>query len=728
MPTEMAATPGWRNGATIDQDGCRFQLWAPAASRVQLTLLDSVGTQLATDMVRSGEHWRLFVPGVGAGRYYGFRVHGEWDPSRGLRANPAKLLLDPYARAITGGVHHDGPIRDHGSNLPAWADTRDSVGHVPWSVVVADSPPPRPIARRRPMNQSVIYELHVKGFTQQHPKVPVHLRGSYLGLACKPVIEHLKRMGVTAVELLPVQEFLSEQFIAAKGLSNYWGYNPIGFFAPHGAYSATGTTGAQVEEFKAMVSALHAADIEVICDVVYNHTAESSHHGPTLSFRGIDQAGFYRLDGDAHHDVDVTGCGNSVDTSNPATLNFILDSLRYWVQEMGVDGFRFDLATVLIRNEHHGVDRNHCFLEAVATDPILSRVKMIAEPWDIGIDGYQLGGFGRGWSEWNDKYRNLVRDFWLGTGGIQELATRLTASADVFGHSDRPPSASINFVTAHDGFTVRDLVSHEYKHNWANGELNRDGSDDNRSTNCGVEGDTDDPSINALRHRQVRNLLGTLLVSRGVPMLLGGDELGRTQLGNNNAYCQDNQSSWVDWIGGESWQDVQELVHSLTQLRTDNPLFTHDDYLYRVEVTDERGRFLGRYNLAWMNGGSGEMTDADWTDPTRRLIGMYLSDRYRALLVWFHAGHQSVQVTMPPAPWGSHYEVIATTAEPGELPRTRLCPEETLSLPHRSLTVMGVEVITHASGLKRLPPALRKNRGDIPAHPTILGVSGHGSR
>lgn len=711
MPARMVPESGWRNGAAVDRDGCRFQLYAPAATSAQLILGNDDGTQLATEMVKFGRYWRLFVPGVGAGRRYGFRIHGDWDPNRGLRHNPAKLLLDPYARAITGGIDHHGPITDHDEFSPAWADSRDSADFVPWSVVVADSPAPRPILAPHELNKSVIYELHVKGFTQQHPGVPVHLRGSYRGLICEPVLNHLHRMGVTAVELLPVQQHLPEKHIADKGLTNYWGYNTIGFFAPHAGYSSAGSTGEQVADFKAMVAGLHAANIEVILDVVYNHTAESGHNGPTLCFRGIDQAGFYRLDAENHCDADVTGCGNSVDTSNPDVLEFVLDSLRYWVTEMGVDGFRFDLAPTLIRDAEGRIDRSHDFLTQIAADPVLAKVKLIAEPWDIGQDGYQLGGFGEGWSEWNDRYRNHIRDFWLGAGGVQELATRLTASADIFEAQDRPPSASINFVTVHDGFTLRDLVSYNHKHNEQNGELNRDGTHDNHSWNCGIEGPTDEPAINALRHRQVRNLLGTLLVSRGVPMILAGDELGNTQSGNNNAYCQDNQISWLNWTAGESWRDVQELVRSLAQLRADNQLFTHDDYLYRAEVTDDRGRWLGRYNLAWLNGASGEMTDSDWNDPDRRLLGMYLSDRNRALLVWFHAGTQPITVKMPPKNWGWQYEVIATTAEPGELPRTKLSPAEKLLLPHRCLTVMGVQVSTQAIDPSQLPAGLLGHSG-----------------
>lgn len=686
----------------LTDDGCFFRLWAPNARRVQLVLVDADLSHREFEMQSADGLWGIFVPGVQAQQRYGYRVHGEWAPEQGLRANPAKLLVDPYARAITGGVDFTGPVLDHTEWSENQLDDRDSLGSVPLSVVVADTPPPRPIARRRPLSESLIYELHVKGYTQLHPLVPEHQRGTYAGLSSPAVIEHLQSMGVTAVELLPVHHFVSESFVTTKGRTNYWGYNTLGFFAPHAGYCSVGTLGHQAEEFKQMVSALHDAGIEVILDVVYNHTCEGSHQGPTLSFRGIDHRGYYRLTPDHRTDYDVTGCGNSVDTSNPDVLMLVLDSMRYWVTEMGVDGFRFDLATTLVRDAHHHVDQEHAFKQAIAEDPAFADIKMIAEPWDMGPFGYQVGRFGRGWSEWNDRFRGFMRDYWRGSGGVQELATRLSGSADLFGHDDRPPSSSINFITAHDGFTLRDLVSYNHKHNEANGENNRDGSDDNRSWNCGVEGETDDEQINRLRHRQARNLMASLLLSRGVPMITAGDEMGRTQRGNNNAYCQDNPISWVDWLMAPQWADLTELTRKLVRLRQESRLLHYDDYLYHVEVLDAQGASLQRYNLAWMNGYSGEMNNHDWLHGGRRLLGMYLSSREEALLAWFHAGTESIPVTMPNPPWGWRYQMLATTADSDELVVSSLLPGATIVLPGRTVAVFGVEVPSDAAGL-RLP-------------------------
>ncbi len=517
------------------------------------------------------------------------------------------------------------------------------------------------------------------------------------------MIEHLKSIGITAIELLPVHYFITEPFVAGRGLSNYWGYNTLGFFAPHSAYCSVGTTGEQVAEFKAMVSALHDAGIEVILDVVYNHTCEGSHNGPTLSFRGIDHRGYYRLTPDFRNDYDVTGCGNSLDTSHSDVLGLVLDSMRYWVTEMGVDGFRFDLVTTMIRDAHHHVDQRHAFKRAVADDPLFADIKMIAEPWDLGPFGYQVGRFGRGWSEWNDRYRGFVRDYWRGQGNVQELATRLSGSADLFDHDDRPPSASVNFITAHDGFTMRDLVSYNHKHNQANGEANHDGSDDNRSWNHGVEGETSDEKINALRQRQVRNMMATLLLSRGVPMINAGDELGRTQHGNNNAYCQDNPISWVNWETGEQWRFVTEFTSALTRLRRSSRLLHYDDYLYHNEVFDSHGESLQRYNLAWLNGYSGEMGNQDWGHAGRTLLGMYLSSRTEALLIWFHAGDEPIPVTMPQTPWGWRYDLLSSTAEPGEISTSSLLPGDTMILPARTVALMNVQVPVEASQLTRRP-------------------------
>ena len=477
-------------GAHLQDGGAIFGVWAPRATRVELVLVGQDLVQTNHDM-HLGEDgvWTAHVPGVGAEQRYGYRVHGDWNPAAGTRFNPAKLLLDPYARAITGGVDYSGPILDHTPESNYVPDRQDSIAAVPLSVVVGNSPPPKPIARPTPMAETVLYELHVKGYTRLHPAVPEHLRGTYAGLAYPAIVQHLVDLGVTAVELLPVHQHVSEPFLIGRGLSNYWGYNTLGYFAPHAAYGSVGTLGQQVREFKEMVTALHAAGIEVILDVVYNHTGEGGHEGPTLAFRGMDHLGYYRLTDDQHNDYDVTGCGNSVDTSEPGVLRMVLDSLRYWVTEMGVDGFRFDLVSTLLRDERHHVDQEHPFKIALRDDPVLSKVKLIAEPWDMGPYGYQLGAFGPGWSEWNDRFRNYIRDFWRGnTHGVSELALRLSGSPDIFDRDGRSPSASVNFVTAHDGFTMRDLVTYNVKHNGANGESNRDGTEDNRSWNCGVGG------------------------------------------------------------------------------------------------------------------------------------------------------------------------------------------------------------------------------------------------
>jgi glycogen debranching enzyme len=686
-------------GAHVRDGGTSFGLWAPRATRVELALVDEDRNQTNYDLTRDDNGaWIVFVPGVGAEQRYGFRVHGPWDPAAGTRFNPAKLLLDPYARAITGGVDYSGPILDHTIESDFVPDTMDSFAAAPLSVVVPDSPPPRPIARQRPMSETVIYELHVKGYTRLHPLVPEHLRGTYAGLAYPAVVQHLVDLGVTAVELLPVQHFISEPFLVGRGLSNYWGYNSMGYFAPHAAYGSVGTLGQQVREFKEMVSALHEAGLEVILDVVYNHTGEGGHEGPTLAFRGIDHLGYYRLTDDKRNDYDVTGCGNSVDTSEPGVLRMVIDSLRYWVNEMGVDGFRFDLVSTLIRDERHHVDQDHPFKDAIPEDPVLSQVKIIAEPWDMGPYGYQVGAFGPGWSEWNDRFRNHIRDFWRrNTHGVGELAQRLLGSPDIFNREGRTAAASVNFITAHDGFTLRDLVTYNVKHNGANGESNRDGSDDNRSWNCGVEGETDDEAVNALRHRQTQNLMATLILSSGVPMITAGDELGRTQQGNNNAYCQDSPISWVHWDTQESWGDLTDLTRKLLQLRAEHPVFRRDDFRHGEFLLDPKGEPRGRKNIAWFGGWNAEMTEQEWEDHTRRTLGMYLAydDPYRecdeAFLIWFHAGSDPIQVDLPDGPWADTYTVVAHSGRDDELPSEKITAGSSLRLPGHSVVLLQVD-------------------------------------
>ncbi|OYN90980.1 glycogen debranching protein GlgX [Parenemella sanctibonifatiensis] len=654
-------------GSHLRDGGAHFAVWAPRASRVELALVAEDRSQRNHDMTRGDDGvWSVFVPGVEAEQCYGYRVHGDWEPPQGKRFNPARLLLDPYARAITGGVDYNGPILDHPSHDDYELDPTDSLMAVPLSVVVAPSPPPKPVDRRRPMSETIVYEAHLKGMTQLHPAVPEHLRGTYAGLAYPAVIEHLLDLGVTAIQLLPVQHFVSEPFIVGRGLSNYWGYNTLGFFAPHAAYSAVGTLGHQVTEFKDMVSAFHEAGIEVILDVVYNHTGEGGHEGPTLSFRGIDHAGYYRLTDDLHNDYDVTGCGNSVDTSQPGVLDLILNSLRYWVTDMGVDGFRFDLATELIRDEQHHVDQNHPFKQAFRNDPVLSQVKLIAEPWDMGPYGYQVGQWGQDWSEWNDRFRDYTRDYWRSqVAGVRELATRLSGSSDVFNHGGRPVTSSVNFITAHDGFTLRDVVSYNDKHNEANGEDNRDGHSDNRSWNCGAEGDTDDEAVTALRHRQAKNLMGTLVLAAGVPMLTAGDEMGRTQQGNNNAYCQDSPISWVHWDTREEWGDLYEFTRNLLRLRAQHPVLRPEVFREAEEIVDDEGADLGRKEVYWF-AEDGPMTDGHWNDDGRRSLGMYVSDEDDAFLVWHNSSGNGTTLTLPSEPWAEHWKVVASSGVPGE--------------------------------------------------------------
>ncbi len=555
-------------GAAYGGAGTNFALFSEVAEFVELCLFDSDGRETRIRLNETdGFVHHCYLPNVGPGQKYGYRVHGPYDLGQGLRCNPAKLLLDPYAKAVTGGLDWDESLFGYRFGAPDERNDDDSAAHMCKGVVVnpffdwANDRPPR-----IPYNETVIYEAHVKGLTICHPGVPEELRGTYAGIAHPAVIEHLTRLGVNAVELMPVHQFLDDKVVEERGLHNYWGYNTIGFFAPHAAYAAAGD-GNQVQEFKAMVRALHDANIEVILDVVYNHTAEGNHLGPTLSFRGIDNAAYYRLtDDDPRYYMDYTGTGNSLNVRHPHSLQLIMDSLRYWATEMHVDGFRFDLAATLAR-EFYDVDRLAAFFDVVQQDPVISQSKLIAEPWDVGPGGYQVGQFPPLWTEWNGKYRDTVRDFWRGEPAtLGEFASRITGSSDLYQHDGRRPYASINFVTAHDGFTMHDLVAYNGKHNEANGEGNRDGADDNRSWNCGAEGDTDDPAVLELRHRQQRNLMGTLLLSQGVPMILGGDEIGRTQQGNNNAYCQDTEVSWVDWSQAEPNADLVAFTAALLGL------------------------------------------------------------------------------------------------------------------------------------------------------------------
>jgi isoamylase len=687
--------------------GTNFALWAGGAEAVELCLFDDDGHETRCRLTElTHEIWHGFVPGAGPGTRYGYRVHGRWDPWTGARWNPAKLLLDPYARAVDGDFALPPEVYGHVRDWPQpdLADTvrdeRDSAPHVPKGVVVHDQDTWDDDRRpKTPWPDTVVYELHVRGFTKLHPGVPEPLRGTYAGLGHPAAVEHLSALGVTAVELLPVHQFAHEEHLLARGLRNYWGYNSVGYFAPHAAYSASGTRGQQVGEFKRMVRALHAAGIEVILDVVYNHTAEGSERGPTLSLRGIDNRGYYRLAQDPRRYTDYTGCGNTLHVVQPQTLRLITDSLRYWVQEMGVDGFRFDLAASLARSLHD-VDMLSPFLAVIAQDPVLRRVKLIAEPWDVGSGGYQVGAFPPLWTEWNDRYRDAVRDFWRGAlPDVRDLGYRLSGSSDLYAWGGRRPYASVNFVTAHDGFTLRDLVSYDRKHNEANGEGNADGTDDNRSWNCGTEGWSDDPAVTALRRRQLRNMLTTLLLSTGVPMLVAGDEMGRTQGGNNNAYCQDDPTSWIDWslLEEPGWRRLFDLTARLLRLRREHPVLRR-----RAFFSGRPHGPQGLRDLAWFTGYGEEMTEADWFAPGATL-GMYLSGRDipqrdaqgapvvdDSFLCLLHAGTGPVSFPLPGPPWAASYEVLVDTSreEQHRAPGTVHPAGTRLEVPARSVLLL----------------------------------------
>ena len=645
-------------GATWDGEGVNFALFSEHATRVELCLFDSKGRREVQriEVKEQTDHvWHCYLPEARPGLLYGYRVHGPFKPEEGHRFNPSKLLLDPYAKSIVGNFRWSDALFGYSvghRREDLSLDRRDSASGMPKSKVVDgaftwgnDRPPA--VA----WNDSIIYELHVRGFTMQHPEVPPALRGTYAALATAPIIRHFKQLGVTAIELLPVHAFVDDRTLVEKGLTNYWGYNSIGFFAPDARYSASGELG----EFKTMVKALHSAGLEVILDVVYNHTAEGDRNGPTLSLRGIDNQAYYRLSQEnPRYYVDYTGCGNSLNMLNPNTLQLIMDSLRYWVTEMHVDGFRFDLASTLAR-ELQEVDRLGAFFDILRQDPVLSQVKLIAEPWDLGDGGYQVGNFPVGWTEWNDKYRDTMRAYWKGDGGlIGEFARRLTGSSDLYGHNGRKPYASVNFITAHDGFTLNDLVSYNGKHNEANGEDNRDGNDNNRSWNSGVEGPTDDAAINALRERQKRNLLATLMLSQGIPMIVAGDELGRTQQGNNNAYCQDNAISWVDWNLDEPRAKLLEFSRRIIRLRRDHPVF------HRRNFFEGRQLHGAVKDIAWLKPDGTEMTEQEWEQEFARCLGMYLAgegltetDHHgqplvdNDFLVLFNAHHEEIPFTLP---------------------------------------------------------------------------------
>ncbi len=670
-------------GATWDGAGVNFAIFSENASAVELCLFDAVDQRSGYEVLTLGEvtgHvWHGYVPDLGPGQLYGYRIHGPFEPAAGLRFNPAKLLVDPYARALAGTVDWDAPVfayRMGAEDADLTLDERDDAWGVPKGVVVDnafDWADDRPL--QTPWHQSIIYEAHVKGMTALHPNLAPALRGTYAGLASRPVIEHLQALGITAIELMPVHAFLDDKILLDKGLRNYWGYNTLNYFAPEARYSSSGDGGAQVDEFKAMVKALHRAGIEVILDVVYNHTAEGNQLGPTLSFRGIDNSSYYRLVPDQErYYMDYTGTGNTLNARHPQVLKLIMDSLRYWVTEMHVDGFRFDLAPALARGLHE-VDRLSSFFDTIHQDPVLTTVKLIAEPWDVGEGGYQVGNFPVRWAEWNGKYRDCVRKYWKGDDGqAAELAYRLTGSSDLYESNGRKPFASINFVTAHDGFTLHDLVSYDEKNNEANGEGNADGDNDNNSWNCGTEGPTDDPEILALRARQARNFLAMLVVSQGTPMLCGGDELGRTQGGNNNAYCQDNRISWYNWNLDEQERALLAFTRCITALRHRHPalhrrLFFQGRRLHGSDVKD----------ITWLRADGAEVTEEEWQAGWLRTLGVRLAGDAipevdaqgdpvvdDTLLLLLNAYWEDVPFVLPPggADGGGEWQLLMDTTDP----------------------------------------------------------------
>jgi isoamylase len=704
MPNPITSVwPGrpFPQGATWDGQGVNFALFSEHAEGVELCLFDDRGRrelQRIPLREQTDQVWHCYLPEARPGQLYGYRVSGPYQPQHGHRFNPQKLLLDPYAKAIVGSLawsdaHFGYRIGSQRADLSQ--DRRNNASGMPKCQVIdpafswGDDRNPR-----TRWHDTVIYEMHVRGFTKLHPQVPPQLRGTYAGLGTTPVIEYLQDLGVTAVELMPVHWFLNDRHLVEKGLRNYWGYNSIGYFAPHQDYSST----LQADrEFKTMVKALHSAGIEVILDVVYNHTAEGSHLGPTLSFRGIDNAAYYRLlHDDPRYYMDYTGCGNTLNMLHPRVLQMIMDSLRYWITEMHVDGFRFDLAAALAR-ELHEVDRLGAFFDIIHQDPVISQVKLIAEPWDLGEGGYQVGRFPVGWTEWNGKYRDVIRDYWKGEGGlIGDLAYRVAGSSDLYEHSGRRPYASVNFVTAHDGFTLRDLVSYNDKHNEANKDENRDGENHNRSWNCGAEGPTDDPEIRALRLRQTRNLLASLLLSQGVPMLLAGDEVGHSQQGNNNAYCQDNELTWLSWDTGEDEKQLLEFVRDLIRLRSDHRVFRRRKFFQNRAIRGENVR-----DIVWLDPAGTQMSDEQWRDGFARSLGVFLSgrglderdERGRTIvdtdfIVLVNAHYETVEFKLPGQPEDARWALrVDTTNAKFEKEERVFAPGDTYALQGRALAL-----------------------------------------
>ncbi len=690
-------------GATWDGTGTNFSIFTELGERVELCLFDEDGAEQRMDLVEAdGFCWHGYLPGVGPGQRYGYRVHGRYDPARGERCNPAKLLLDPYAKAVEGEVRWGKSVYGYEFGSPdgdGSPNRTDSKQAVPRSVVVDpgfDWEGDRQL--RTPWHETVVYEAHVRGLTKLHPEVDPELRGTYAGLASPAVLEHLQALGVSAVELLPVHQFIHDHALERRGLRNYWGYNSICFLAPHNQYCSAGQRGQQVTEFKQMVKQLHKAGIEVILDVVYNHTAEGSNLGPTLSFRGIDNPAYYRLvPEDPRYNMDYTGTGNTLNMRHPHVLQLIMDSLRYWIQDMHVDGFRFDLASALAR-ELHDVDRLSAFFDIIQQDPVINQVKLIAEPWDVGEGGYQVGNFPPLWSEWNGKYRDTVRDYWRGAErGVAEFAYRLTGSSDLYASNGRRPFASVNFVTCHDGFTLADLVGYDHKHNEANGEDNRDGTDDNRSWNCGAEGPTENPEVNQLRQRQQRNFLATLMLSQGVPMLLAGDEFGRSQEGNNNAFCQDNEISWVDWSLVERNSSLLEFTRRMIRLRHDNRVLRRRRWFEGITLHGQ-----GVSDIGWFTPQGDEMTDEEWGQGFVKSIAVFLNGRANlspnlrgesvtsaSFCLLFNAHSDTVEFRLPTIEWGDGWELVEDTNLGPNAPRgAHIHAGEVVGVGARSLVIL----------------------------------------
>ncbi len=693
-------------GATWDGEGVNFALFSEHASKVELCLFDSPSTKNESERLELPECsdliWHGYLPEVRPGQLYGYRVHGPYDPKSGHRFNPHKVVLDPYAKAIGRSLHWGDEVfgyRIGAAEADLSFDERDNAASAPLAAVMDpafDWGSDRPLRRR--WRDTVIYELHVRGFTKRHPQVPEPLRGTYAGLVSEPALVYLKELGITAVELMPVHHFVQDWHLLERGLANYWGYNSLAYFAPEPGHAATQCPAEVVREFKSMIKALHAAGLEVILDVVYNHTAEGNHLGPTLSFRGVDNAAYYRLVADdRRHYMDYTGCGNTLDMTHPRALQLVVDSLRYWITEMHVDGFRFDAAAALAR-EFHEVNRLGTFFESLRQDPVISQAKLVAEPWDIGEGGYQVGNFPVGWTEWNGKYRDCIRRFWKGDSGVMsELATRLCGSNDLYAHNGRRPVASINFVTAHDGFTLHDLVSYDGKHNEANGEDNRDGINENLSWNCGAEGPTDDASIIELREQQKRNFLATLLLSQGVPMLLGGDEMGRTQQGNNNAYCQDNEVSWFDWNLDARRQAMLDFTRRLIRCFRAHPTLRRRNWF--------QGRALrgaAAKDIVWCRTDGQEMSDEDWSAEWMRTLGLRLDGKGidvrdehgrpvedDTLLILLNAHHEPVPFTLPAFVPKARWGVVFDTHRPDLKPDQEVVAGlEALTLGGRSLALL----------------------------------------